>query len=85
MHVLTLIGCVLFSDVGLGDGGGGRHGWRRRAARLRCVFARTHGRARVCGLDEPPEFTLQLWSFSRGRRENEKRRNKVRAGRKSRT
>lgn len=23
MHVLTLIGCVLFSDVGLGDGGGG--------------------------------------------------------------
>lgn len=22
MHVLTLIGCVLFSDVGLGDGGG---------------------------------------------------------------
>lgn len=23
MHVLTLIGCVLFSDVGLGDGGWG--------------------------------------------------------------
>lgn len=22
MHVLTLIGCVLLSDVGLGDGGG---------------------------------------------------------------
>lgn len=22
MHVLTLIGCVLFSDVGLGDGSG---------------------------------------------------------------
>lgn len=48
-----------------------------------CVCARA--RVCVCGLDEPPEFTLQLWSFSGGRRENEKRRNKVRAGRKSRT
>lgn len=83
MHVLTLIGCVLFSDVGLGDGGGvgRRQGWRRRGASLRCVLVR----ACVYGLDEPPEFTLQLWSFSGGRRENEKRRNKVRAGRKSRT
>lgn len=29
MHVLTLIGCVLFSDVGLGDGGGGGGGGER--------------------------------------------------------
>lgn len=74
MHVLTLIGCVLFSDVGLGDGRGG--GGRRRGAR--CVLVRMCVCA--CGLDEPPEFTLQLWSSSGGRGENEKRRNKVRPG-----
>lgn len=56
MHVLTLIGCVLFSDVGLGDGLGGGAG---------CVSV--HTGVCACGLDEPPEFTLQLWSSSGGR------------------
>lgn len=76
MHVLTLIGCVLFSDVGLGDGGGerggGGGGGERGVCWCACVCA--------CGLDEPPEFTPQLWPSSGGRGENEKRRNKVRPG-----
>lgn len=49
MHVLTLIGCVLFSDVGLGDGGGeeARMEEAGSAAEM-CVCARERECARVC-------------------------------------
>lgn len=67
MHVLTLIGCVLFSDVGPRDegrGGGRREGWggggERRSEPCLCVRAGVCLRNCVCGLDQPPEFTLQL-------------------------
>lgn len=74
MHVLTLIGCVLFSDVGLRDRGR-RRGKDRGGGGVdseRCVC--------VCGLDEPPEFSQQLWSVLGKKRKNEKSGNKVRPG-----
>lgn len=64
MHVLTLIGCVLFSDVGPREEGKGGVRKRGRGGRCLCVCAR--GRTRVClrncvcGLDQPPEFTQRL-------------------------
>lgn len=82
MHVLTLIGCVLFSDVGLRDRGRrrGKDGGGEGVVRGRCWMM---GRVYVClwmwvcmcGLDEPPEFSLQLWE-----EEKWKRGNKVRPG-----
>lgn len=41
MHVLTLIGCVLFSDVGLGDSGGEEAGMKEAENKAgMCVCAR---------------------------------------------
>lgn len=71
MYVLTLIGCVLFSDVGLGDGEEEKRGWGRWGAGRVCARACLC----VCGLDEPPEFSLQLWTSLGGKRgKNERER-----------
>lgn len=70
MHVLTLIGCVLFSDVGLRDRGRSRG--RGGEGGSVCVC--------VCGLDEPPEFSLQLWTSLGGKRKNEREEKKIRPG-----
>lgn len=64
MHVLTLIGCVLFSDVGLGDdggGGGGRDGGGGERGVCWCA------RVCVCGLDEPHSAALGLLRRERGK------------------
>ena len=79
MHVLTLIGCVLFSDVGLRDRGRrrGKDGGGGEWAVCICLFVCVC--VCVSGLDEPPEFSLQLWTSLGGKRRNEKDK-KIRPG-----